>query len=104
MLPLMDREFVEKRGWLTEEDMIDTVAVVQSVPGVIAVNMAILIGRKVAGIPAASPQYGGSVCSGRQHRRRLLQAAADRQGTGDPPDGRLLHPGISGSGQRRQER
>ena len=51
MLPLMDREFVEKRGWLTEADMVDTVAVVQSVPGIIAVNMAILIGRKAAGFP-----------------------------------------------------
>ena len=51
MLPLMDREFVEKRGWLTETDMVDTVAVVQSVPGIIAVNMAILIGRRVAGFP-----------------------------------------------------
>ena len=51
MLPLMDREFVEKRGWLSESDMVDTVAVVQSVPGIIAVNMAILIGRRVAGFP-----------------------------------------------------
>lgn len=51
MLPLMDREFVEKRGWLTESDMVDIVAAVQSVPGVIAVNMAIMIGRKAAGFP-----------------------------------------------------
>ncbi len=51
MLPLMTREFVEKRRWLTDEDMVDTVAVMQSVPGIIAINMGILIGYKVAKLP-----------------------------------------------------
>lgn len=50
MLPLMTSEFVEKRQWVTDEDMVDTVAVVQSMPGIIAVNMAVLIGYRVAGI------------------------------------------------------
>ena len=49
MLPLMDREFVEKRNWMSESDMVDVVAIVQSVPGIIAVNMAILIGQRTAG-------------------------------------------------------
>ena len=51
MLPLMDREFVEKRNWMSESDMVDVVAIVQSVPGIIAVNMAILIGQRAAGLP-----------------------------------------------------
>ena len=53
MLPLMDREFVEKRNWMSESDMVDVVAIVQSVPGIIAVNMAILIGQRTAGLMGA---------------------------------------------------
>jgi len=53
MLPVMQREFVEKRHWLTEEDMVDTVAVMQSLPGVIACNMSVLLGYRIAGIAGA---------------------------------------------------
>ena len=53
MLPLMDSEFVEKRNWMSESDMVDVVAIVQSVPGIIAVNMAILIGQRTAGLAGA---------------------------------------------------
>lgn len=49
MLPLMSKEFSEDRDWITGEEMVDVVAIVQSVPGIIAVNMAILIGQRVAG-------------------------------------------------------
>ena len=51
MLPLMSREYSEERKWITEEEMVDVVAIVQSVPGIIAVNMAILIGQRAAGLP-----------------------------------------------------
>lgn len=51
MLPVMQKEFVAKRKWLTDEDMLDTVALMQSLPGIIAVNMSSLIGYRVAGIP-----------------------------------------------------
>ncbi len=53
MLPVMQREFVEKRHWLTEEEMVDTVAVMQSLPGVIAINMAVLLGYRIAGVTGA---------------------------------------------------
>ena len=53
MLPIMSREFVAKRQWLTNDDMIDTIALMQSLPGIIATNMAVLIGYRVAGIPGA---------------------------------------------------
>lgn len=53
MLPAMNREFVEKRKWLTNDDMLDTVAIMQSLPGIIAVNMSSLIGSKIAGVPGA---------------------------------------------------
>lgn len=53
MLPIMSKEFVEKRGWLSDNDMLDTVAVMQSLPGIISINMAVLIGYRVAGITGA---------------------------------------------------
>lgn len=53
MLPLIEKEFVEVRGWVTEEDMVDILAIVQSLPGVIAINTSLFIGYKVAGLPGA---------------------------------------------------
>jgi chromate transporter len=54
MLPIIKREFVDKRQWLSNDDMIDTVAVMQSLPGIISVNMAALIGYRSAGLAGAS--------------------------------------------------
>ena len=53
MLPLIEKEFVETRKWVTEEEIIDIFAVVQSVPGVIAINTSIFIGYKIAGLKGA---------------------------------------------------
>lgn len=53
MLPLLDREFIEKRGWLSSQEMVDVVAVMQSLPGLIVVNMAVLIGYRVKGVLGA---------------------------------------------------
>ncbi len=44
MIPILEREFVTKRGWITDEDMLNFVAIGQSTPGIIAVNMATFIG------------------------------------------------------------
>ena len=63
MLPLMDREFVERRKWLTAQEMVDIVAVMQSLPGLIAVNMAVLIGYRVKGIAGALVAAFASVLS-----------------------------------------
>ena len=50
MLPLIKREIVEKRELMTEEEFIEGLAVVQSMPGAIAINTACFVGRKVCGI------------------------------------------------------
>ena len=63
MLPLMEREFVEKRKWIAQQDMLDIVAVMQSLPGLIAVNMAILIGYRVKGVVGAIVAAFASVLS-----------------------------------------
>ena len=53
MLPLMDRAFVEERKWLSEEEMVDILAIVQSLPGLVAVNIAVLVGYRVKGLAGA---------------------------------------------------
>ncbi|MCX7709271.1 MAG: chromate transporter [Clostridia bacterium] len=49
MLPLIQREVVDNRSWVAEEEIIDIFAISQSVPGVIAINTSIFVGNKVAG-------------------------------------------------------
>lgn len=53
MIPQMQRVFVSKRGWIGEEEIVDTFAVAQSLPGVIASNAAVIIGYRLAGIAGA---------------------------------------------------
>lgn len=53
MLPMMQREFVEKKGWATDEQMADYYAIAQCTPGVIAVNTSTFIGTRLRGIPGA---------------------------------------------------
>ncbi|MBR3609877.1 MAG: chromate transporter [Oscillospiraceae bacterium] len=53
MLPMLQREVVEKKGWATEAELMDYFAVGQCLPGVIAVNTAVFIGNKVKGLAGA---------------------------------------------------
>lgn len=50
MLPILQREVVENRGWTTDEELTDYFAIGQCTPGVIAVNTATFIGQKRRGI------------------------------------------------------
>lgn len=49
MLPILERELVDKRGWATKERMMDYFAIGQSTPGIIAVNVATFIGYERGG-------------------------------------------------------
>lgn len=49
MLPILEREIVDKRGWATKERMMDYFAIGQSTPGIIAVNVATFIGYERGG-------------------------------------------------------
>ncbi len=53
MVPLMEDIAVRKEHWLTEEEMVDCLAVSQSMPGVVAVNTATYIGNKRRGFTGA---------------------------------------------------
>ena len=50
MLPILQREVVEKRKWATNEELMDYYAIGQCTPGIIAVNTATFIGNKVKGV------------------------------------------------------
>lgn len=50
MLPLLNSELADKRGWTTNEQLLDYYAIGQSTPGIIAVNVATFIGYNRAGI------------------------------------------------------
>ena len=50
MLPILQREVVESKGWATEEELMDYFALGQCTPGIIAVNVATFIGQKLSGI------------------------------------------------------
>ena len=49
MLPMLQREVVEKKGWATEEELMDYYAIGQCTPGVIAVNTATFVGQSQRG-------------------------------------------------------
>ncbi len=47
MIPLIEEEVVNKKHWVSKEDMLDLIAIAQSCPGVFAINIAIFIGYKL---------------------------------------------------------
>ncbi len=60
MIPLIKEELV-KRGWLSEEELPDIIALAQSAPGVLAVNMSIFAGYKMRGFKGSVAATLGSV-------------------------------------------
>ena len=53
MIPLIQRETVETRMWITDEDILEIIAIAESTPGPIAINSATFVGSRVAGVPGA---------------------------------------------------
>lgn len=51
IVTLMKKKFVDQYHWIDDEEMLDLIAIAQSSPGAIAVNGAIVVGYKLAGIP-----------------------------------------------------
>mgnify|MGYP003514886789 FL=1 len=49
MIPLIEKEVIDKHQWMSQQEFVDLLAVAQSTPGVFAVNMAIFIGYKLRG-------------------------------------------------------
>ena len=47
MIPLIEEEVVNKKQWVTKEEMLDLIAIAQSCPGVFAINISIFVGYKL---------------------------------------------------------
>ena len=61
MVPLFKNEFVQKRGWISSEDMVNMVALSQSVPGAIAINCGILVGYRLKKLRGALAAVAGII-------------------------------------------
>lgn len=59
MLPILERELVDKRGWTTMDDLRDYFSIGQCTPGIIALNVSTFIGEKRGGIKGALLATGG---------------------------------------------
>ncbi len=61
MLPMMQKEVVDQKCWVTDEEMVNYYALSSSVPGVIAINTATMIGYKLRGVKGALSATAGMV-------------------------------------------
>ncbi len=61
MISIIEKEVVEKKSWLGKEEFIDALAVSQSLPGIMAVNISIFTGNKQAGFKGALAATLGTV-------------------------------------------
>lgn len=60
MIPLIEEEVVNKKHWVTKDDMLDLIAISQSCPGVFAINIAIFIGYKLKKVRGALAATAGT--------------------------------------------
>lgn len=61
IVTLLKEKFVDQYHWIDEEEMLDLVAIAQSSPGAIAVNGAIVVGYKLAGLPGVLLSILGAI-------------------------------------------
>lgn len=65
MIPIMEREYVDKNHWLSREEFMDIMVVAQTTPGIFSIDIASHIGYKLRGV------WGG-------HRRGIRYCSAIR--------------------------
>ncbi len=53
MIPIIEKEVVDRYGWIKKEDFLDIIAIAQSCPGVLAINMSVFIGYRLKKFPGA---------------------------------------------------
>ena len=56
MIAIIEREIVTKNGWIERKDFLDLLAIAQAMPGILAVNIAVVVGDRLKGVK-------GSVCA-----------------------------------------
>ena len=61
MTPLIEREVVDKYHWIDKEEFLDELAVAQSLPGILAVNISVLVGNKLRGFKGSFVAAMGTI-------------------------------------------
>ena len=61
MIPLIQREVIERRKWIDKKDFLDMLVLAQSTPGPIAVNTSVFVGYKTAGVAGAITATLGTI-------------------------------------------
>lgn len=61
MIPLMEKELVNKHKWITEEEFMESIALAQTMPGIFAVNLATKIGWERRGLLGAIVSVFGNI-------------------------------------------
>ncbi len=61
MIPLMEKELVEKHGWISNDDFIEMITLAQAMPGIFAVNLATIVGQRLRGIVGAVVSVLGNI-------------------------------------------
>lgn len=61
MISIIQREVVERRQWLGKDEFLDLLAVAQSLPGILAVNISVVVGDKLRGLRGALTAAAGTI-------------------------------------------
>ncbi len=61
MVPLIQKEVVDEKGWIEAEDFVDILALAQTAPGPVAANTSVFVGYKLAGVPGAVWALAGTI-------------------------------------------
>jgi len=61
MIPLIEREVVDSKEWISKEEFTDILVISQSFPGALAVNSSLFIGYKIAGVIGAIAALLGTI-------------------------------------------
>lgn len=61
MISIIEKEIVDKNGWIEREEFLDLLAVAQSLPGILAVNIAVAVGDKLKGMKGAVAAALGTI-------------------------------------------
>lgn len=61
MISIIEKEIVDKHRWIEREEFIDLLAVAQSLPGILAVNIAVSVGDKIRGLRGSMAAAAGTI-------------------------------------------
>ncbi len=61
MIPIIEREVVDRHKWISREEFLDQLAITQSLPGILAVNVAVLVGNKMRGLKGSLAAALGTI-------------------------------------------